>query len=87
MVVVVMVPRLVVVRFDQTGHTGLFKRHSTTGFAVMAAAVGPTFTTAPPDVGSDGARALQRAYAAPEQVPNDRSCSSNRRSSRLRCHS
>jgi hypothetical protein len=63
---------LVIVALDQSGRTGLFKRHSTTRLAVMAATVGPARTTSPADVGGNRPHPLPRAHAASEQVAKGR---------------
>ena len=79
--------RFVIVGLDQSGRTGLFKRHSTTRLPVMPAAISPARTTSPPDVGGNRPQPLQRAHAAGEQVPKGRCCGPRQRSSLLRIHS
>jgi len=72
MVVRRMVVRLVIVGFDQSGRTGLIQRHSTTRLAIVPATVGPAGTSAPTDVGSDGAHPLQGPHAPGEEIPKGR---------------
>jgi len=69
MVAVAVVVKFVIVRFHQSGRTGLVHRHSTTRRAVIPATVGPARTATPADIGRNRSHPLQRAHAAREQVP------------------